>query len=213
MVTNTVKNPNILISILLGVIFLLLAAIGYMNFTGSTTRAMNTVSPGTLVLRQIRDLSELTTAVFEMETVVPTSDSNRITESKLLYIAHGSVRVGINLKDLDSDNVRVEDDTITVTLPPLKILDGKIDLDHSSVYSYDQGFIFLGPDVIPLVSKAQREALNKIKNAACQDWLIQAANERVQKTIEQLLTQTLKNTQYHEIVVNIPASTEVSCTL
>lgn len=215
MVANTAKNSITPNRFLIAIIGLLLLFIGYLIFVVNPTRVMEIVSPGTLVLRQVRDLSELTTAVFDMETVVPAKNNNLIAESKLLYIAHGSVRVGVNLKDFNSDSVVVDQEQhqITVTLPPLKVLDRKIDVEHSSVYSYDKGLLALGPDVIPLVPQAQQEALNRIEKSVCQEWLIQTANERVQKIVEQILHQVLKNTEYREIIVNTQPFAESSCTM
>lgn len=51
------------------------------------------------------------------------------------------------------------DAVVPVTLPTLKVLDSKLDLEHSKVYSYDQGFLGWGPDVVNLQAQAQREAI------------------------------------------------------
>jgi len=107
-----------------------------------------------LVVRQIRGASELTTAVFTMEAVVPTrQDRNlggyKVGTTTLLYIAYGQVRAGVDLEELGSDDVQVVNDTIQLQLPPPRLLDSKIDVNRSSVYDYDRGFLGLGPDVAP----------------------------------------------------------------
>jgi hypothetical protein len=61
----------------------------------------------TIILQQVRQASELTTAVFVMEAVVPTSQDRKIGEfviatTKLLYIAHGEVRAGVDLNSTDN---------------------------------------------------------------------------------------------------------------
>lgn len=167
--------------------------------------------PGSLIVQQVRDVSELTTAMFEMDAVVPVSDKGFIAESKLLYIAHGNVRVGIDLSEFQSNDVQVDGDKVTVTLPPLKILASNLDLDHSSVYSYSRGFLGRGPDVVNLQTQAQREALRKVEEATCRNWLMKTAAERVQKNVEHLLSQVLKDRGYKEIIVKAQLPAEGSC--
>jgi hypothetical protein len=154
-----------------------------------------------LIVRQIRGASELTTAVFSMEAVVPTRQDRKlggytIGSTTLLYIAYGEVRAGVDLKDLKPDNVKLVNNTIQLQLPPPRILDSKIDVNRSSVYDYNRGFLGLGPDVAPqLQMLAQRETLKKIVTAACTQGVLQQANDRAQLAVTQLL-----NTAGHKAV-------------
>ncbi|MFQ3637909.1 MAG: DUF4230 domain-containing protein, partial [Cyanobacteriota bacterium] len=55
-----------------------------------------------IVVQQVQTMSELTTAVFAMQAVVPTSRDRTfggytIGQTTLLYIAYGEVRAGIDL--------------------------------------------------------------------------------------------------------------------
>ena len=152
------------------------------------------VSVPTLVINQVRGASELTTAVFTMEAVVPTSQERKLGEvaiatTKLLYIAQGEVKAGIDLSDLSIKDVEVEDNTIQIQLPPPQILDSKIDVERSRVYDYDRGFLNLGPDVAPqLQTLAQRQTLQKIINTACTKGILEEANERAELAVTKLLT-------------------------
>ncbi len=213
MTASSTRDSNLVSKVLTGVVAILLIVVLWLAYQLNQTTASTKVieDPGTLIVRQVRDVSELTTAMFEMDTVVPVSEKGRITNSKLLYIAHGNVRVGVDLREFQADDVQVEGDKITVTLPPLKVLDSKLDLEHSSVYSYDRGLLGFGPDVVNLQAQAQREALKKVEEAACQSWLLKTASDRVQKTVEQLLSQVLKDRGYKDIIVNAPLPAEGSC--
>lgn len=191
--------------LLLALVFWLL----YKLFNPATVASFPT-NPDSLIVRQVQEVSELTTAMFEMDAVVPVSEKRGLAESNLLYIAHGDVRVGVDLKEFETDDVQIEDNKITVTLPPLKVLDSKLDLDHSSVYSYDRGFLGWGPDVFGLQAQAQHEAIRKVEEAACQDWLIKTASERVQQTVEHLLSQVLASRGY-AITVKAQLPLEGSC--
>lgn len=146
-----------------------------------------------VVVQQIRGASELTTAVFAMEAVVPTSRDRTlggyvVGKTTLLYVAYGEVRAGVDLNDIRPENVEIVDDNITVQLPPPRILDSKVDVTRSQVYDYDRGFLGLGPDVAPdLQTLAQQETLKKIVDAACAEGVLEEANNRAQLAVTQLL--------------------------
>ncbi len=112
------------------------------------------VNVQSVVIQQIRNASELTTAVFTMEAVVPTSQDSTLGgfvlgTTKLLYIAHGQVQAGVDLSKLTTENVQVSGDRVQIQLPAPSILDSKIDVSRSSVYDYNRGMLGLGPDVAP----------------------------------------------------------------
>lgn len=152
------------------------------------------VDPRTLIVQQVRGASELTTAVFAMEAVVPAQQDRKLGEltigrTTLLYIAHGEVRAGIDLSQLTPAQVQVQGQQVVMTLPPPQILDRKIDVTKSSVYEYDRGFLGLGPDTGPALQQlAQRTTLDRILATACQQGILQEANERAEVAVTQLLT-------------------------
>ncbi len=147
-----------------------------------------------LVLQKIRDASELTTAEFTMQAVVPTEQDATfsgltIGTTKLLYIAQGEVQAGVDLSQLTPDQVQVTGDRIVIKLPPARILNSKIDVNKSQVYDYNRGFLGLGPDAGPqLQALAQQEALKKIVTAACEQGVLQRASDRAKLVVTQLLT-------------------------
>jgi hypothetical protein len=147
----------------------------------------------TVILHQVRQASELTTAIFVMEAVVPTSQDRKIGEfvvatTKLLYIAQGEVRAGVDLTQLTAENIQVTDNKVIINLPPPKILDSKIDVAESKVYDYNRGFLSLGPDVAPqLQTLAQQETLKTIVNKACSQGFLEEANQKAETTITGLL--------------------------
>ena len=147
-----------------------------------------------VVVQQVRGVSELTTAVFTMQAVVPTSQDASfngfvIGTTKLLYIAYGEVRAGVDLHSLTPANVQVTGSSLQIQLPPPQLLDRKIDISRSNVYDYSRGTLGLGPDVAPaLQALAQQEALKKIVEAACTDGVLEKANDRAKLVVTQLLT-------------------------
>jgi hypothetical protein len=147
-----------------------------------------------IVVQQVRTMSELTTAVFAMQAVVPTRRDRTfggytIGQTTLLYIAYGEVRAGVDLSQISPTDVQVTGQTVSLRLPPPRILDSKIDVNRSQVYDYDRGFLGLGPDVAPeLQQLAQRQTLQEIITAACNQGILQTASDRAQVAITQLLS-------------------------
>jgi Protein of unknown function (DUF4230) len=166
-----------------------------------------------VVVERVRTASELTTAVFAMEAVVPASRDRTlggyvIGKTTLLYIAYGEVRAGVNLANIEPEDVQIANDTIYLMLPPPQILDSKIDVNRSSVYDYDRGFLGLGPDAAPeLQSLAQQETLKEIVATACSKGILQDASDRAKLVVGQLLN----TTGYTNFSVEIQPPTPEAC--
>ncbi|MEL6579967.1 MAG: DUF4230 domain-containing protein, partial [Cyanobacteria bacterium J06621_12] len=111
-----------------------------------------------------------------------------LATTKLLYIARGEIRAGVDLGELTDADIKVTKNRIEITLPPAKILDSKIDVKNSRVYDYNRGFLNLGPDVAPqLQTLAQRKTLVEIVNRACSGDVLKQANMRAKESVIQLL--------------------------
>ena len=171
------------------------------------------VETRSIVIQQIRSASELTTAVFTMEAVIPTQQDATVGglvvgTTRLLYIAYGEVRAGVDLSVLTPESVEVVGETLRLRLPPPKILDSKIDVNRSKVYDYNRGLLGLGPDVAPnLQSLAQKEALKKVKDAACTNGILLQANDRAKLTV----TQLIKVPNVKEVVIETQAPAVSAC--
>jgi hypothetical protein len=166
-----------------------------------------------IIIQQVRNASELTTAVFTMQAVVPTSQDATmnglvIGTTRLLYIAQGEVQAGVDLSQLSPQNVQVNDDSIRIQLPPPRILNSKIDVNRSSVYDYNRGFLNLGPDVAPnLQSLAQQEALKKVVQTACTSGVLQQASDRANLVV----TQLLNSAGYQTVIVESQPVSQEQC--
>ncbi len=161
------------------------------------------IDTSAIVIDRLRGAKELTTSVFVMEAVVPTSMERKlgdlsIATTKLLYIAHGEVKAGVDLSKLTAANITTDNNRLIVQLPAPEILDRQIDVTRSRVYDYDRGFLGLGPDVgTDLQTLAQRQTLEQIVTAACSRGILDDANSRAKLAITELLTAT----GYREVTV------------
>ena len=169
-----------------------------LNFVGSLFRLQveSKVEPVEPIVQRLKNIQELSTTVLTTETIVPASAERKIGEiplatTKLLYIARGEIRAGIDLSELEATDVVVKGDRLEINLPPAKILDSKIDVNRSRVYDYDRGFLNLGPDVAPqLQTLAQQKTLTKIINTACNEGILKRANSQAKTTIAQIFAQS-----------------------
>ncbi|NJN49328.1 MAG: DUF4230 domain-containing protein, partial [Alkalinema sp. RL_2_19] len=128
-----------------------------------------------------------------MEAVVPTQQNANLGgfvlgTTKLLYVAYGQVRAGVDLSQIQSTDIQANGDQLIVRLPAPKLLDSKIDVSRSNVYDYNRGFLGLGPDAAPtLQTLAQQKALERVVDAACKEGILQKANDRAKLVVSQLV--------------------------
>ncbi len=146
-----------------------------------------------LIVKQVQAISELTTIKFVMDAIVPTSSSRKlgnivIGKTNLLYVARGEVKAGLDLSNMRAKDILIDGNKLKITLPAPEIIEEKIDVNQSQVYDYDRGFLNLGPDVAPqLQTQAQRQTLIKIKETACQQKILDQANEKAVILISRLM--------------------------
>lgn len=166
---------------------------GWMQENLAVSQSAPKIDVRSLTINKIRGASELTTMVYSTEAIIPTSRDLQLGQvvvgsTKLLYIAYGEVRAGIDLGEVKKEDVVWDGNTLTVTLPAPKILDSKIDVSRSRVYDYNRGFLGLGPDVAPqLITLAQKKALDIVTQSACDRGLMVQAGVRAKTVVGQLL--------------------------
>ena len=145
------------------------------------------------IIKQVRDIEELTTTVYKMEAIIPTSVDRKwgdvsIASTRLLYIGRGEVRAGIDFARLTENDIQIDDNSVQINLPAPQILDSKVDIENSRVYDYDRGFLNLGPDAgWELQTLAQEQTLERVVNSACKEGILLDANKKAEQTIAKLL--------------------------
>lgn len=144
-----------------------------------------------VIVRQVRGVSELTTAIFAMQTVADASKDRTlgpftVGKTTLLYVAYGEVRAGVDLSQIKPEDVTVANDTIVITLPPPTLIDKKLDVEKSYVYDYRESLF--APPSPELQSWAEQHALQQIVEAACEGGILEIANAKAELAVETLLT-------------------------
>jgi len=137
------------------------------------------------VVRQIQTLSDLVTVKYVVEKVVildapPESTLGQFVQgdNRVLLLAHGVVKAGINLKNFAPDDVTISGKTIRIHLPPAQITDAYLDDNQTKVIDWKQGFL-RGFDK-DLEQKARQMAVDDIRRAARTDGILDEATQRAQ---------------------------------
>ncbi len=165
-----------------------------------------------VMVRQMRQASELATAIYTLETVVTESQARtlggfEIGRTDLLYVAHGEVRAGVDLGELMPGDVTIAGDRVEIRLPAPELLDRKIDVERSYVYDLRQSL--LGPLDPAMQSRAEQFALDKIVRTACAEGILDDANARADTAVRGLLG----GAGYREVTVRTRPPAPGACPL
>lgn len=158
------------------------------------------------VIKEMRDLERLETASFTIEKIIEAgTQENAFREflfgDKILLIAHGEVIAGIDFSKLRDNDIKLNGDTVTITLPKPEIFTVRLDNDQTRVYDRQQGFLSRGDKA--LESEARRAAEQEILKAACRANILQDAGTNARKQ----LTSLLNALGFSTVILNIPDGT------
>jgi hypothetical protein len=184
---KTVKTLLLFALALVLVVVLLVAGvwmgIKYESHFGSSIHEENTET----VVEQIQTLSDLVTVKYVVEKVVILDDQKWYGENRVLLLAHGVVKAGIDLKRLQSGDVKVSGKTIYVHLPPPQLTDAYLDDTKSKVIDHTTGL--LRDFDKDLEQTAREEAVLDIRRAAINNGILNDASERAQLELAVFLHQ------------------------
>jgi len=130
----------------------------------------------TTVVEQVQHLSDLVTVKYVLEKVVILNDVKWYGENRVLLLAHGIVKAGIDLKRLKPEDVAISGKKITLHLPPPQITDAYLDDQRTRVIDWTTG-LFRTFDQ-NLATTARQDAVDDISRAARMDGILKDADER-----------------------------------
>lgn len=139
------------------------------------------------VIRQIQTLSELVTVKYVIEKVVILEDVKWYGENRLLLLAHGVVKAGIDLGEIKPEDVSVQEKKITLKLPMEKITDAYLDDKKTGVIERSTGMVRQFDK--DLEQTARRQAVEDIRRAARQNGITNDARERAEAQLRVFLQQ------------------------
>jgi hypothetical protein len=157
---------------------------------GSGVHELNTV----VVIQQVQTLSDLVTVKYVMEKVEivnspPASMLGQLVqgENRVLLLAHGIVKAGVDLKRIRPEDVRISGKKITLHLPPPQITDAYLDEHQTQVIDWEKGF--LRDFEKGLETTARQNAVDDISRAARKAGILKDANDRARLELAVFLNQ------------------------
>jgi hypothetical protein len=156
--------------------------------------ATPTVVPRPPTVLQLRSISDLATAQSLMSTVVEADKARvgNVLYERLVLIACGRVKAGLDLSALRDEDVTETDDgrTVRVRLPPSQLLDVYLIDDSTQPCTtkvYDRTNLLLLPQTAELESQAREKALQAIRETAVQSGILSDARRNAEIAIERIL--------------------------
>jgi hypothetical protein len=148
-----------------------------------TTKSYSTAA----LLKEVQSLSELVTVKYVIEKVVVVEDVKWYGENRVLLLAHGVVKGGVDLKRLQADAIVVADRKVSIKLPPAQVLDTYLDESKTQVIERSTGLLRAFDK--DLEQNARRNATDDIARAARVSGLKEEASERARAQLKSLFLQ------------------------
>ncbi len=148
-----------------------------------TPRFTNTAA----VLTQIQGLAQLVTVKYVMEKVVILEDVRIYGESRVLLIAHGVVKAGVDLSQIERGDIEVDGTNLTIRLPRCTITDVYLDEDKTQVLEHSTGLLRRFDK--DLQQNARREGLDAIRRAARDSGILDEAQTRAELQLRLFFSQ------------------------
>lgn len=130
------------------------------------------------VLTQIQGLAQLVTVKYVMEKVVILEDVRIYGESRVLLVAHGVVKAGVDLSKIERGDIEVDGTNVTIRLPRCTITDVYLDEDKTQVLEHSTGLLRRFDK--DLQQNARREGLDAIRRAARDSGILDEAQTRAE---------------------------------
>jgi hypothetical protein len=125
-------------------------------------------------------------------------------ENRVLLLAHGIVKAGIDLKRLGPEDVLIIGKKITLHLPPPQITDAYLDERQTQVIDWEKGF--LRDFDKGLETTARQNAVDDISRAARRAGILKDADDRARRELALFLN--LAGFEQVEFVGQRPIGTE-----
>jgi hypothetical protein len=154
-----------------------------------------TIGSTPVILQQVQTLSQLVTVKYVMEKVVDLQDVQPYKdmivqgwgENRVLMIAHGVVKAGVDLSEITKGDIEVSGKKIILKLPPSRVTDRYLDDKQTQIVERTTGLLrSFDKD---LEQDARRQAVLDIDRAAREAGILKDADERARLQLKSLFLQ------------------------
>lgn len=143
------------------------------------------------ILQQVQGLSQLVTVKYVMEKVVDLSDTQwykdafgGLGDSRVLLIAHGVVKAGVDLDELKRGDIEKNGTNLVIKLPPARVTDTYIDDKHTKVLERSTGLLRTFDK--DMEQNARQQAVLDINRAAREAGIEKDASDRAKEQLKRL---------------------------
>ena len=137
------------------------------------------------VVQRVQTLADLVTVKYVLEKVVILEAPPQSTlgeyiqgDNRVMLLAHGIVKAGVNLKDITPADVQVSGKNIRVRLPAAHVTDCYLDEEKTQVIDWKLGFLRAFDKDLEVT--ARRQAVADIRSGALASGILHDASERAQ---------------------------------
>lgn len=163
----------VLASVGLGVGFL----VGRWGRSDSRPGLANTAT----VVTEIQSLAQLVTVKFVLEKVIRMDDVKWYGQNRLLMLAHGIAKAGVDLHKLRPEDVTVHEGSLRVVLPKPQVFDVYLDERQTEVIERSTGVLRSFDQ--EMEQEARRQAVDEIRRAARAAGILQEAEDRARSQL------------------------------
>lgn len=186
---------------------------GFHFFVPPVYKVKTTSDVRNLIISGVQNETELITASTTIKATVVIQQVAKILgqpigETDLVYEGVGTVHSGINLAKIEVTDLEPEHHTAHVLLPAPTISEVNLDIARSSTLAnYRKWF---GPQAgAAIYEEAQREVNAKIRQQACANHILEAANANAAQLVKNILAKV----DLEDAVVDIQAPASDACPL
>ncbi len=131
---------------------------------------------GAALIKKVQTLSQFVTVKYSLEKVVEFDDVRWYGESRVLLVAHGVVKAGIDLSQIGPGDVQITGKKISLALPRPRITDAYLDDRQTQIVDHSTGILRIFDK--DLEQYARRQAVDQLRLAASQNGILNDAAER-----------------------------------
>ena len=147
---------------------------------------------GPVVVEGIKELDQLATVRWTESVPVTRETGGDILDrlfsgEKVIVIATGKVEAGVDLGDINKDDVSANGESVTIDLPEPKILSASLDEERTRVYDRDFSPLNIRPND-DLVEEARLQAVEKITDAARENEILDTAEHNAEDSVRAFVT-------------------------
>jgi hypothetical protein len=146
------------------------------------------------LIQEIQGLSELVTVKYVVEKVVVLEDVRWYGDNRVLLVAHGVVKAGVDLRRVQPEDLVLESDTVHISLPTSTITDVYLDEHRTRVIEHTTGLLRAFDRDLQI--NARRQAIDELRRSARQNGIHDDAQERARQLVTAFFAQLGLETRF-----------------